>query len=151
MKKLFTLLAITSMTYAATDSATLNLRGVVDRVVDISVAAESVAQALDLSSTATNLKVATVTERTNDTGSFSVSVASQNGGKLKHTNGNVFNYTMTYGGQNVNLSTGTSFSRAGNALSSQAYDVNVSYTGVADSLMVAGDYTDVVTFTITQN
>lgn len=152
MKKLFTLALLTStFTFAATDSAILNLRGVVDAVVEISITPESDAQSLDLSTTVSDKKVATVVESANVLGSYTVDVSSDNAGNLRHANGNNFAYTMTYGAQAVNLATGSTFTRTGTPQVPQSYDVDISYTGVPEASMVAGEYTDSVTFTITAN
>lgn len=151
MKKLFTLALLTSLTYAVTDTATLNLRGVVGSIVDVSVAAESDAQSLDLSTSTSNKKVATVSETTNTTGNYTLAVSSANGGNLKHSNGDNFPYSMTYGGQGVNLATGTTYTRTSTPLTTQNFDVKISYTGVNAASMVAGNYDDLVTFTITAN
>ncbi|EQC46155.1 hypothetical protein [Bacteriovorax sp. Seq25_V] len=150
MKKLLTLALLSSMTFAATDSATLNLQGTVGAVVDISVAALSDATNLDLTQSQSNKKVATVTEQSNTTTHFTVSVSSANGGKLKNGT-NDFSYSLSYGGQGVDLAAGTTFTRNPDPLNANNYDVNISYTGQSAASMVAGDYTDIVTFEIAAN
>ena len=150
MKKLLTLALLSSMTFAVTDSATLNLQGTVGAVVDISVAALSDATNLDLTQSQSNKKVATVTEQTNTTTNFTVTVSSANGGKLKNGS-REFSYSLAYGGQGVNLATGTTYTRNPDPLNANSYDVNISYTGQAAASMAAGEYTDVVTFEIAAN
>lgn len=153
MKKLLTLALLSTLTFAATDSATLNLRGIVSSVVDISITPESDALSLDLSSTASNKKVATVVETANVIGNYTVAVTSQNQGKLKHTQDSdiSFSYSLSYAGQGVNLTSGTTFTRNATPTAPQSYDVNISYSGVPDASMVAGNYDDQVTFTISAN
>lgn len=153
MKKFLTLALLSSLSFAATDSAVLNLRGIVDSVVDISITPESDAQSLDLSTSASNKKVATVVETANVLGNYTVSVSSLNQGNLVHTVDSDASvaYTLSYAGQSVNLSTGSIFSRTGTPSSSQSYDVNISYTGAPDASRLAGNYEDQVTFTISAN
>jgi hypothetical protein len=151
MKKLFTALMITSFTFAGT-TATLNLRGTVGQVVDISLVSESDAQSLDLTTTTSDKKVATVTEQSNSNVGYSVTVSSDNSGNLRHANGDSFAYTLKYGGVDADLSNGgKTFSRSTTGLTNDNYDATVSYTGQAAASMVSGNYDDVVTFTISAN
>lgn len=146
------LLALSTSSFAAT-SGTLLLRGSVQRVLSISVTADSIAQTLDLSTNKTDLKVATVNEKSNSKSGYKVSISSANLGKLKRTDGaEVFSYTMKYGTQAVNLGSAQDLvisSTAGTANVNK--DVSVSYTGIAQDLMVEGTYEDTVTFTIAAN
>lgn len=156
MKKLAivaSLLVLSTSSFAAT-SGTLVLRGSVQRVLSISVSAESIAQTLDLSTNKTDLKVATVNEKSNSKNGYKVSISSANLGKLKRADGpEVFSYTMKYGTQAVNLGSAQEdlviSSTAGTVNVNK--DVSVSYTGIAQDLMVEGTYEDTVTFTIAAN
>jgi hypothetical protein len=151
MKKLFTAMMISTFAFAGT-TATLNLRGTVGQVVDISLVAESDAQSLDLTTSASDKKVATVTEQSNSNVGYTVSVSSDNDGKLVHANGDAFAYTLKYGGVDADLSNGGKvFSRSTTGLTNDNYDAAVSYTGKAAATMVSGNYDDVVTFTISAN
>lgn len=151
MKKFLTVMMISTFTFAGT-TATLNLRGTVGQVVDISLVAESDAQSLDLSSTTSDKKVATVTEQSNSNVGYSVTVSSDNSGKLVHSNGDTFDYVLKYGGVDAELSSGgKTFSRSTSGLVSDNFDATVSYTGKSAATMVSGQYDDVVTFTISAN
>jgi len=144
------LLTLSTTSFAAT-SGTLLLRGSVQRVLSISVTADSVAQTLDLSNTKIDLKVATVNEKSNSKAGYKVSISSANLGKLKRTDGDeVFSYTMKYGNQDVNLGSAQDISNAAGIVNVNK-DVSVSYTGIAQDLMVEGTYEDTVTFTIAAN
>lgn len=150
MKTMFTALALTlsTMSIAAT-TATLQLKGTIAQNLDISIVAESVATSLNLTQNAANLKVATLNEKSNSNNGYKVTVSSLNNGKLK--NGTfLFSYTLGYNSQQLNL----------NSPQTQTYpvaahnvnkDVTISYTGIAQESLVAGDYTDTVTFTIAAN
>lgn len=150
MKKLFTALMITTFTFAGT-TAQLNLKGTIGQVVDISISADAGATTLDLTTTASDLKVADVTEQSNSNTGYSVTVTSANGGNLEHSNGDQFPYTMKYDGSAVDLSSGSTFTNGTTGLIDTTKEASVSYTGQAASTLVSGDYTDTVTFTISAN
>ena len=150
MKKMMSalLLTMSTVSFAAT-TATLQLKGTIAQNLDISIASESVATSLNLTQSASNLKVATLTEKSNSNTGYKVTLSSANSGNLK--NGTfLFGYTLGYNGQQLNLSAPQTQTYAVAAHNVQK-DVTISYTGVAQESLVAGDYTDTVTFTIAAN
>lgn len=157
MKKLLiatTLLTLSTTAFSAT-TGTLLLQGVVAKKVAIVVTAESVASALNLETTQSDLKVATSNEQSNSKVGYKVTVKSANLGKLKRTDGSeVFAYTLKYGGTAVGLSTAAG-SVVTNTSSAASVNVNkdiaISYTGVAAESMVEGTYSDTLTLDIASN
>ena len=61
---------------ATTDQGTLNLSGVVNEAVSLSITAEAVADNLDLATTQSDLLVATVTESSNTALGYDVTISS---------------------------------------------------------------------------
>ena len=115
---------------------------------------QSVATALNLSATQTDLKVASVKEQSNSKGGHKLTITSANLGKLKRTDGaDIFSYSMKYNGSVVALSTtaGASLVSSSAASVSTNKTVSISYTGVPQESMVEGVYTDTLTFTIAAN
>jgi hypothetical protein len=155
MKKfiLVATLAITSTTFAAT-SGTLVLQGVVAQKLSIAVTPATAASSLDLSTSQTNLTVASINEKSNSKTGYKVTITSANAGNLKRTDGaDVFAYTMKYGGTAVGLTgSGTTF---GQSASTGSVNVNkdlaISYTGIAAESMVEGTYADTLTLNIAAN
>jgi hypothetical protein len=150
MKKFLTvtLLTMSTVSFAAT-TATLQLKGTIQQILDISIAADANATTLNLTQNAANLKVATLTEKSNSNTGYKVTVSSANSGKLKNGT-NQFSYTLGYNSQQLNLTSPQSQTYAAGAYN-VAKDVTISYTGIAQESLVAGDYTDTVTFTIAAN
>ena len=148
------LLALTSGLTQAATTGTLLLQGVVPQKVSIAVTSQAVASALDLSTSQSDLVVASVNEKSNSKTGYKVTITSANLSKLKRTDGaDVLGYTMKYNGSALALT-----SAAGTTLSSSAgtsvnvnKSVAISYTGVAAESMVEGTYADTVTFTIAAN
>jgi hypothetical protein len=146
-------LALTTVTSFAATQATLNLKGNVPNVMSIALVAESVALTLPLQTTQTNTKVAVVTEVSNSSTGYKITAQSTNLGKLKHANGNTFNYSLFYAGTNLNLqnSSPSPIVNTSTTAVNRTRDVTISYTGVPADQLIAGDYTDQVTFTIAAN
>lgn len=142
-------LAFSSITFAAT-SGTLLLQGVVAKKLSITVSPETASAALDLTTSQTNLKVASVNEKSNSKSGYSVTISSTNHGNLKRADGpEVFAYTMKYGGSAVNLSAaGTSFNHTESSSVNIDKDLAISYTGATAESMVEGTYTDTLTLNI---
>lgn len=143
-------LLISSSAFAATQG-TLLLKGHVSKKVSIVVAAEAVASALDLETNQSNLKVATVTEKSNSNVGYTVAIKSANLGKLKRSGGNeIFNYSLTYAGATVNLSAaaGQTFTDSSVGPVTNTKDLVISYTGVEAVTMAVGDYEDLLTLDI---
>lgn len=150
MKKIITaaLLTMSTLSFAAT-TATLQLKGTIAQVLDISIIAEGVATSLNLTQNASNIKVATLTEKSNSNTGYKVTVSSLNNGKLKNGSA-LFPYTLGYNSQQLNLNSPQTQTYSVGAYS-VSKDVSISYTGIAQEALVAGDYTDTVTFTIAAN
>ncbi len=151
MKK--TLLALTlSMSFSAMagTSATLLLKGTIPALLNIAVTPELNASALDLTATQSNTKVATVQEKSNSQSGYKVSIASQNLGVLK--NGvHAFPYALAYDGSALDLSSTVTQVHSASSAVAVNKNVNISYSGVPADQLVAGDYSDVITFTIAVN
>ena len=144
-------LVITTSSFAAT-TGTLLLKGQVGQVLSITVTPTAIATTLPLDVTQNDTKVATVNERSNSITGYKVTVSSANQGKLVRTNGSeVFSYNLKYGGQTANLGSPQTFSTGTAAAVNVNKDVTISYTGVPAENMLAGEYTDTVTFVIAAN
>jgi hypothetical protein len=157
MKKLFlaslSLTFILSPAFAATTGSLL-LQGVVPQKISLSVTAQTVASTLDLSTSQTDLAVASVNEKSNSKTGYKVTIASTNLGKLKRTDGaDVFSYTMKYNGSAValNSAAGTTLTNSTSSTVNAVKGVSISYTGVAAESMIEGTYADTVIFTIAAN
>ncbi|MFA6236744.1 MAG: fimbrial protein [Bacteriovorax sp.] len=156
MKRLFiatAILALSTSSFAAT-TGTLLLQGVVAQKISLAVTPESAASALDLAVSQTDLVVASVNEKSNSKTGYKVTITSANLSKLKRTDGpDLFAYTMKYDGSAVSLTTiaGTTITDSAANSVNLNKSVSISYTGVAEELMVEGTYNDTVTFTIAAN
>lgn len=144
-------LLISSVATAAT-TGSLILRGNVPDILSIEVNAEAIATTLDLSTTQTDLKVATVQEKSNSETGYTVSISSANNGALVRSGGSEsISYTMSYDGASVDLSGVDTFNNAAAAAVTVNKDVEISYVGQSFDDLVAGDYEDTVTFSIAAN
>lgn len=152
MKYLFTILLLSNLSHAGT-VANLNLKGTIPEITEISISPEVNATSLPLGTTQNNTKIATITERSNNLAGYTISITSQNLGKLVRDGNTFVNYSITYDNQAVDLSTinGSSFNNNFTNAAPKNKDIKISYTGVDESNMAAGDYVDSVTFTITGN
>ena len=156
MKNLFlatTLLALSSTSFAATTGSLL-LQGTVVQKISLAVTAVPVASALVLSTSQTDLAVASVNEQSNSKTGYKITIASANLSNLKRTDGpDVFGYTMKYNGSAVSLTSvaGTTITNSAASSVNVNKSVSISYTGVAPELMVEGTYADTVTFSIAAN
>ena len=138
--------------YAA-NSGNLLLKGTVPRLLDITVTPNSTASALPLDTTQSNTVIASINEKSNSNTGYKVTVSSANQGKLVHQSvtSSVVNYTLRYNANSVNLATGQTFTYGTAAAANNNRNVDISYTGVAHDLLIEGDYSDTVTFTIAAN
>nr|BDT29783.1 fimbrial protein [Bacteriovorax sp. HI3] len=147
---LFSILFSFSAFSAVTGSSLL--QGKVSSRVSIEVFPEMIAGALDLSTTQTDLKVASYREKSNAILSgYRVRISSANLGKLKRIDGaEVFPYSLKYDGTTLNLSTssGTTYERWHIFPVSLLRNLTISYTGKPLEQMVTGTYTDTITFEI---
>ena len=134
------------------ESGKLLIRGPIERRISLVVTPEAIASALDLTTTQSDLKVATLNERSNSKTGYIVSVTSANLGKMKMLDGaEVFSYTMKLDGAPVGLSTSTGsiFTRSTTATPVNINrNVTISYNGKAIENMTEGIYSDTVTFNI---
>lgn len=152
MKNLLLATVISTFSFGAVagTSATLLLKGSIAPILNIAVTPESVAAALDLTATQSNTKVATVQEKSNSSSGYKVTISSQNLGVLKN-NDHSFVYTLSYDGTPLNLASPVAQTQNASAAVTVNKNVNISYTGVSADQLVAGDYTDTITFTIAAN
>ncbi len=155
MKKIFAL-ALATMTFGsafAATTGTLLLRGTVPRLLEITVNAETIATNLPLDTTQSNTLVAVVNEKSNSKTGYNVSISSANLGKLVHEAevSSVVNYSLSYNGNAVDLASGQTFTYSSAAANNNNRNVNISYTGIDHDLLIEGDYSDTVTFTIAAN
>ncbi len=150
MKKLLLALLVASPVWAATTD-TLLLKGTVPAVLDIDVVPTTLATTLPLDTTQINGYVADVNVKWNTVSGAKVVITSANGGQLRHSSvaTSVINYTLqTPSAGTFALTSPQTFSApiAGPQNITEALGIN--YTGVPYDLLVEGDYTDTVTFTI---
>lgn len=154
MKQLLLALTITAITLPAlaATQAELILKGQVAPILEISIAHETIASNLDLSSQASNVKVATLTEKSNYAQGYKVKAKSTNSGKLVNvSDANSFvNYSLTYNGSNVALSSSPSqVYTTSNLRGTFTKELKISYN--QPSNLSAGSYEDTVQFTIEAN
>lgn len=155
MKTLLLLSAIfLSLSTQAATVGTLNLLGTVPKKVEIVVTAKPSASTLDLTTTATDLSVGTVTGKSNVNAGYKLTIVSANTGKLTNSVASPtlltqVSYTMKLDAASVNLAAPAELSFTGKAPFTK--DVTVSYAGVDAVLYEEGNFTDTVTFTISAN
>lgn len=151
-KMIMAALVLSSLSTFAGTSATLNLKGNVAAITDIQIAADAAAQSLGITTGSTNLKVATVTEQCNDKDGYDIMMSSTNGGKLVHSVDATKNttYQITYGTAGTFTPTTTPNKvktvSSLTGLTTATSDVKITVTSAPNA--VAGDYTDVLTFSI---
>jgi hypothetical protein len=159
-RNVFTLIValVVAVSGFSATTGTLVLTGTVAGVVDITVTADAIAGTLDLGTTQTDLKVATVNEKANIVAGYTVTVASTNGvngslasGRLNGTLGETTSvaYTVTYNAIPVILVNGAAQitdATAATAIAGVNKDLEISYTG--DAGLEPGIYTDTLTLTI---
>lgn len=153
MKKIIALsLVLTSLSSIAATSGTLLLKGSVAPKLSIEVTPEAIASTLPLDISQTDTKVASVREKSNSNSGYKVTISSSNLGSLKRDSGSeLFAYTLKYDGAALNLASPVEQIHSSPASVNVSKDVTISYTGVPAEEMVAGDYTDIVTFSISAN
>lgn len=155
MKKLLLVgLLLGAFSTQAATTGTLNLIGIIPKKVEITVTPKAAASTLDLTTTATDLSVATVTGKSNVLLGYKITITSANLGKLINSGSasplaNEVAYTMKLDAAAVTLTAPTVLNFTGLAPFSK--DVNISYTGVDAADYKEGNYTDTVTFSIAAN
>lgn len=145
-------LFLISVSAQAATQAELFLKGVVAPRLDISITHETIASNLDLTAQASNIKVATLTESSNYHSGYKVKAKSTNGGKLVNTSdvNSFVNYSLTYAGTNVPLTTSPSqVYTTSNLKGTYTKELKVSYNQPTN--LSAGSYEDTVQFTIETN
>lgn len=153
MKKFITALTLTALTassFAAT-SGTLLLKGTIAPLLSIAVTPEAIASTLDLTASPSNLKVASVQEKSNSNTGYKVTISSSNLGVLKNGSDDSVTYTLSYDDVAINLAAPVVQTHSAAAAVTVNKDVKISYTGRPQDELVAGDYTDTLTFTIAAN
>lgn len=149
----FTLFSVTANA-ATSDQGTLNLSGVVNEAVSLSISAEAVAGSLDLATTQSDLLVATVSEFSNTALGYDVTISSANDSNLVRNGGTeTIGYTLKYDGSSIDLSASSSSpaaakSDATGGVVSDTSQVQISYTGVNEAQTVSGTYEDTLTIEI---
>ncbi len=135
----------------------LALSGSIDQILELSIAANSNASAIDLSGGEADLLVATGTVDSNTVTGFKIKATSVNydttdGARFLNDDGTAdffVPYSLTFGGTAVVFDNTTFFftSAANTTFESEAYDILLTVTA-DNGTYVAGDYDDTVTFTI---
>lgn len=145
---------MTYSTYAASQSANLNLSGSIGDNVAIAVTPNANASSLVLTTSAVDTVVASVSETSNAANGYTILAKSTNAGKLVHSTdaSQYVSYTIKYGaGTAVTLSSTDQTVKTqstGGTYTGVSSNVSISYTGVSASSRKAGSYTDTITFTI---
>lgn len=139
-------------TWAAT-SGQLPLKGTVPAVVSISVSALPIASSLPLNVSQNRTRVGTSTETWNTLNGVKVQVSSLNQGFLVHSSvpSSKIAYVLRYRNSNVNLASGQTYNSNQRGRRTVNRALRVSYTGVPHSSLIEGDYTDIVTLSISAN
>lgn len=155
MKKLITALTLSVFSFSvfAATTATLNLKGNIQEKMSIEVQNDSDALLLDLTVQRTNFKIAEVVEKSNRQAGYKVAITSQNGGKLKNGSLDEVDYTLSYGGNALLLDGSDEIEYANQRAlgAGEVRDVAISYSAQVEEDLVAGDYTDTITFVISAN
>lgn len=153
MKKFLAVsMIMTSFSTMAATQADLLLKGTVAPILEISIAHETVAANLDLSQQASNVKVATLTEKSNYAQGYKIKAKSNNGGKLVNTvDANSFvNYSLTYDGSGIPLNQSPSqIYVTSNLKGTFTKELKISYS--QPNNLSAGSHEDTVQFTIEAN
>lgn len=129
------------------------LKGTVPSLASIVVNAEPIASALPLNVSQNRTLVATSVETWNSHNGAKVQVSSLNQGFLVHETitSSKIAYVLRYRNFNVNLASGEIFNTNQPGPRTLTRDLEISYTGVPHASLFEGDYTDIVTLTISSN
>ncbi len=134
-------------------SGQLPLKGTVPAVVSIVVNSLPIATTLPLNVSQNRTRVGTAVERWNTLNGVKVHVSSLNQGFLVHqslTSSKVA-YVLRYRNSNVNLTSGQLYNSNQQGRRTVNRALRISYTGVPHSSLIEGDYTDIVTLSISAN
>lgn len=155
MKK-FLVLSLATLSFSALAGldATLNLKGVVAPILDISIAQETAATNLDLSQAtpALGVKVGTLTEKSNYAQGYTIRATSVHAGKLVNTvdaNSSV-PYSLSYNGSDIGLNTTPTLVYSTASLKGTfTKELRITYSAPVN--LSAGSHEDTVQFTIEAN
>lgn len=156
IKALLGLLTVTlsSSLASAQTTGTITLSGSVPAATAIVVTGVGTFNNLDLTTTQSNLQVANVREINNTPNGYTVRMTSANGGLLKNGSIGSLTYTARYNGVAANLNTSpvtVTNASASTSVVNVLKPLTISYTGVSADSLMAGTYSDTLTFTITAN
>lgn len=149
----------TIATASAQTTGSITLTGTVSQILQITVTPAPGYDTLDLTTSQTDLLVATVTEKSNNQAGYTVTVESQNAAALGSStaffkgsdagNGDTLNYGMSYNGAAVSLdaSGAAVVSDVAGTTAQTGVDkqLAITYTG---AFLNADTYSDTLTFTI---
>lgn len=127
---------------AGDSSVDIEIVGIVPE--SCSIAVDNDRAVIDLSSSVRQVRIATVTENCNRAAGYTVTVRSSQNGVLSSAQGGAIGYSVTYGGQDVDLSQGVALERS-ESESNQPRDLLVSVPG---GDRPGGVYRDVITIEI---
>lgn len=159
MKKTLAALVLTSLSFSSFSATTdeLLLKGTVNPFLSIDVLPETISTTLDLSTSQSDLLVAQVRERANVNAGYKVTVTSANQGKLVNAldSNHSVSYSLKYNASAIELiapaAGNNEISYSTKQLAPIDRAITISYTGQLESDMLAGEYSDTVTFTIAAN
>lgn len=152
MKLFLMIVFVFSSDCFASTTSNLTLKGQVQEIVDILVVPEAIASTLPLDISQNGTKVATVTEKSNVAQGYNVKMVSLNLGNLKRTDGSeLFSYSITYNNLPVDLVNGETYSYHNIETVHADRDIKIFYNSISTEDMVAGEYSDTITFTISVN
>lgn len=151
-------LIATALTGLAQSSANLTISGTVANNTTIAAAAQAGYNALPIAAGCVDQVVANVTERSNNRAGYQVTLASANAGtgtqaSLNGTSGNsdVVNYTMSYNGTAVTLSSGSAQVTNATGRTPGAGVVKTLAVTIPASWVNTDTYSDTLTLTIAAN
>lgn len=126
----------------ASSSGSIQLRGVVPTICTVAVT--ETGASLNLTQGQTSVPVASVREECNAAAGYSVSITSRNGGQLRADGGQSgVGYTLHYGDQS-----GTGQLLTDRSVSNSERTGTLSVTVPANRELPAGEYTDIVTISV---
>lgn len=149
--RLITLIFLfTAIVAQAATNGQLLVKGTVPSVISIAVTPLAIATTLPLDTTQAQTVVANINESWNTRSGVQISISSANQGQLVHQNNtnSRISYVLRYRNTNLNLSSGTTINVNTSGVQNVTNPVAISYTGQTQQFLIQGDYTDVVTFTI---
>jgi hypothetical protein len=150
--KLILLMLLAWPAWGAT-SGQLPLKGTVPAVVSIVVNSLPVATTLPLNVSQNRTRVGTSVEKWNTRNGVKIHVSSLNQGFLVHqsVSSSKIAYVLRYRNSNVNLVSGQIYNTSQRGRRTVNRALQISYTGVPHSSLIEGDYTDIVTLSISAN